>query len=98
MVKLGNEDAPDSHMATQADVGATKKREKTKALKVIKRKAALTATEKQRLAQIRKACGEAGILVSTDQLLRVAISLLSAQPPASLAKEWEALAPVKKRK
>jgi hypothetical protein len=77
--------------------GANKSR-KTKSPRKVTRKFALTETESERLVQVRKTCAEAGIVVSKQKLLRAAISLLAAQPPARLALQQQALAPVKGKK
>lgn len=100
MSKLSNEAsaAEDAghELTVEPHAGSVKK--STKAPKKVTRKLALTEAESQRLAQIRQACAEAGIAVSKQKLLRAAISLLAAQPLASLALQQQALAPVKGKK
>jgi hypothetical protein len=96
MTKLSNEasvpQGADHEFTVEAHTGRAKKSKK------VTRKLALTEAEIERLAQLRQTCAAAGIVVSKQQLLRAAISLLAAQPPASLALQQQALAPVKGKK
>lgn len=75
-----------------------KKSRKAKSIKKVTRKLALTEAESELLVQVRRTCAEAGIVVSRQKLLRAAISLLAAQPLASLALQQQALPPVKGKK
>lgn len=103
MTKLSNEastppDADHEMTIEPHSGGGAKKSRKAKSPKKVTRKLALTEAESERLVQLRKTCAEAGIVVSKQKLLRAAISLLAAQPLASLALQQQALAPVKGKK